>query len=126
MKVIAIVFTGLWVVGVLIVGLNWMGSEYALIEKDNGDGTVTFRDGPDKATSTKGEFFAVALKNSLIMVLFFPTLPYVGVMLVVGIVWLFLRGRNKPFEEAGWETSGDGMTMSERRAKLKSQPPKEK
>jgi hypothetical protein len=82
-----------------------------------------FRDGPDKATSTKGEFFAVAVKNSLIIVLFFPTLPYVVVMVVVGLVWLVTRRRYQPIEEQGWGASGDGTTMAERLARMREAPP---
>src|SRR5262249_54840354 len=83
LKVIAAVLTLLWLVGVLTIGLLWMVQEYSLIVKDNGDGTYTFRDGPDLDTSTKGEFLAVALKNTLQVVLYFPTLPYLTVMTVL-------------------------------------------
>jgi hypothetical protein len=124
-KIIALVITGLWVVGVFVVGFFWMGQEYALIEKDNGDGTVTFRDGPEKATSTKGEFFAEAVKNSLLIVLFFPTAPYLGLMLVVGIVWLVVwrvtRRKSQPVED-DWGAPTDGTTMGDRWAKLNDRP----
>ena len=101
-KITALVATVLWVLAAIVVGMVWMGEEYALIEQDNGDGTVTFRDGPDKATSTDGEFFATALKNTLIIVFYFPTLPYLIFMLVLGIVCLFTRERRPPEEPAPW------------------------
>lgn len=92
---LALVFTLLWAVGALGIGFLWMDKEYKLIVNDNGDGTVTFRDGPYLDTSTKTEFLFVALKNSLIVVLLFPTLPYIlvmGVLTVVGLViWLGQR-----------------------------------
>ena len=36
-KVISIVITGLWVLGVVVVGLFWMGQEYALTELTDHD-----------------------------------------------------------------------------------------
>src|SRR5262245_47508592 len=94
-KIVALVVTVLWVLAAIGVGVLWMGQEYALIVRDNGNGTVTYNDGPDEVVCTHWQFFVDAVKNSLIIVFFFPTLPYLAFMLMVGIVWLFTK-RERP------------------------------
>ena len=106
MRLAVVIFTSIWFVLVLMVGAYWLRDEYKLIAKDNGDGTVTFQDGPDQVTQSKDEFRADAIKHTLVVVAFFPTLPYLAVMAVVGVVWLATRSRG-PDPDAGWGASGD-------------------
>jgi hypothetical protein len=122
-KTIAILVTALWLLGCVGVGTLWMSQEYDLVEKDNGDGTVTFRDGPRLKTSTKGEFFTEALLNTLVVVFLFPTLPYLLVMLAVGLVWLLARREARPVDETeGWGATGDGASMAEKLARMRDKP----
>ena len=102
-RVIALVATLLWLLGVLVVGCAWMSNEYSLITKDNEDGTVTFRDGPDLAVQTKQEFFVEAVKNTSIIVLVFPTSLYVTTMLVLFIVWLLRRRDDTTIVHEEWK-----------------------
>jgi len=117
-KAAGILFTVLWALVAVLVSLFWMRDEYRLIEADNGDGTVTFRDGPDMATSTKTEFFLEAVKNTAIVVFFFPTLPYLLVMGVVLAGALVAKRRQPSKEGTSWEEEGRG-SMAERFAKMK-------
>jgi hypothetical protein len=98
---VALGATLVWLIVVLGVGWLWMGEEYALIVKDNGDGTVTYEDGPDLATQTYGEFFFEAVKNSLIVVFVFPTIPYLVFMLALGAAWIVMLFRFCPQQHVG-------------------------
>jgi hypothetical protein len=51
---------------------------HKLVETDNDDGIATFRDGPDRPTSTKAEVFMEAVKNSLVVATFCSYDPILG------------------------------------------------
>jgi hypothetical protein len=104
----AVAVTVLWLVGAPLVGLLWMGQEYALIVRDNGDGTVTFQDGPDEAVSTKREFLKDSVKNSLVVVLMCPTAPYLAVMALFGLAWVVARLSQGASVPAGAATDSVG------------------
>lgn len=96
----AIVITALWLLGCIGIGLFWMIQEHSLIVSQNSDGTVTYRDGPDLAKQTRGQFFEEAVRHSVTVVLCFPTAPYVLCMIALVVIGVVVWLRGSPAQDA--------------------------
>src|SRR5262249_46887533 len=99
LRFLALLCTGFWLLGSLAaVGVS-MTRSYALIVTDHGDGTVTFRDGLQLATTTRSEFFQEAIRQGGLVALIFPTPPCVLALGVLAVLGLARRSRgNAPVD----------------------------